>query len=101
MPAQREEHERLLLVQRLLDAIEARWRTALATGDVDHAWAFWAATAEETLLALACPDITPDTLPVGAILSLALPHLPRSRGTDGLLREVRLCSKQRRDTGGP
>ena len=40
VPAQREEHERLLLVQRLLDPMEAGWRTALATGDVDRAWAF-------------------------------------------------------------
>ena len=101
VPAQREEHERLLLVQRLLDLMEAGWRTALATGDVDRAWAFWTATAEETLLALACPDITPDTLPARATLALAPPHLPRGRGTDQLLREVRLCPKQRRDTGGP
>ena len=53
VPAEREDHERLLLVQRLLDPMEAGWRTALATGDVDRAWAFWTATAEETLLALA------------------------------------------------
>ena len=100
VPAQREEHERLLLVQRLLDPMEAVWRTALATGDVDRAWAFWIATAEETLLALACPDITPDSLPTGATLPLAPPHLPRGRSTDQLLWEVRLCPKQRRDTGG-
>ena len=80
VPAQREEHERLLLVQRLLDPMEAGWRAALATGDVDHAWAFWTTAAEETLLALACPDITPDTLPAGATLPLAPPHLPRGKG---------------------
>ena len=68
---------------------------------MDRAWAFWTTTAEETLLALACPDITPDTLPAGATLPLAPPHLPRGRGRDQLLREVRLCPKQRRDTGGP
>ena len=62
VPAQLEEHERLLLVQRLLDPMEAGWQAALATRDVDRAWAFWTTTAEETLLALACPDITPDTL---------------------------------------
>ena len=67
---------------------------------MDRTWAFWTTTAEETLLALACPDITPDTLPAGATLPLAPPHLPRGRGTDQLLREVRLCPKQRRDTGG-
>ena len=100
VPAQREEHERLLLVQRLLDPLEAGWRAALATGDVDRAWAFRTTTMEETFLALACPDITPDTLPAGATLPLAPPHLPRGRGTDQLLREVRLCPKQRRDTGG-
>ena len=101
VPAQREEQERLLLVQRLLDPMEAGWRTALAIVDVDRAWAFWTATAEEMLLAVACPDITPDTLPAGATLPLASPHLPRGRGTDELLRVVRLCPKQRRDTGGP
>ena len=101
VPAQREEHERLLLVQRLLDPMEAGWQAALATGDVDRAWAFWTTTAEEALLALACPDITPDTLPAGATLPVAPPHLPLGRGTDQLLREVRLCPKQRRDTWGP
>ena len=98
---QREDHERLLLVQRLLDPMEAGWQAALATGDVDRAWAFWTTTAEEALLALACPDITPDILPAGATLPLAPPHLPRGKGTDQLLREVRLCPKERRDTGGP
>ena len=101
VPAQREEHERLLLVQRLLDVLEAGWRAALSAGDVDRAWAFWSTTAEETLLALDCPDITPDSLPAGATLPLAPPNLPRGRGTDQLLREVLLCPKQRWDTGGP
>ena len=99
--ALREEHERLLLRQRLPDPLEAGWQAALSTGDVDGAWAFWTTAAEETLLALACPDISPDSLPAGATLPLAPPHLPRGRGTDHLLREVRLCPKQRRDTGGP
>ena len=91
--AQREEHERLLLVQRLLDPLEAWWQAALGAWDVDRAWAFWTTTAEEILLAMACPDITPDTLPAGATLLLAPRHLPRGRGTDQLLREVRLCPK--------
>ena len=69
--------------------------------DVDRARAFWTTAAEEALLTLACPDITPDTLPAGATLPLAPPHLPRGRGTDQLLQEGRLCPKQRRDTGGP
>ena len=85
VPAQREEHERLLLVQRLLDPNEVGWQAALASGDVERTWAFWTTTAEEALLALACPDITPDTLPAGATLPLAPPHLPRGRGTDQLL----------------
>ena len=38
--AVRVEHERLLLVQRLLDPLEAGWQAALSTGDVDQAWAF-------------------------------------------------------------
>ena len=80
--APREEHERFLLIQRLLDPLEAGWQAALSTGDVDQAWAFWTTAAEETLLAMACPDITPDSLPVGANLPLAPPHLPRGRGTD-------------------
>ena len=101
VPAPREEHERLLFVQRLLDALEAGWRAALSTGDVERAWAFLTTTAEETLLALACPDITTDSLPAGATLPLAPSHLPRGTGTDQLLREVRLCPKQRRDTRGP
>ena len=67
---------------------------------MDRAWTFWTTTAEETLLALACPDIILDTLPAGATPPLAPPHLPRGRGTDQLLREVRICPKQRRDTGG-
>ena len=100
VPAPREEHERLLLVQRLLDPLEAGWRAALCTGDMDRSWAFWTTTAEETILAL-CPDIIPDSLPAVATLPQAPPHLPRGRGTDQLLREVRLCPKQRRDTGGP
>ena len=99
--APREEHERLLLTQRLVDPLETSLQAALSTGDVDRAWAFWTTAAEETLLALACLDITPDSLPAGAALSLAPSHLPRGRGTDQLLREVRLCPKQRRDTGGP
>ena len=99
----REEHGHLLLVQRLLDPLEAGWREALSTGDVDLAWSFWTTPAEETLLALACPDISPDALSPGATLPLPPPppHLPRGRGTDHFLREVRLCAKQRRDTGGP
>ena len=58
VPAQREEHERLLLVRRLLDPLEAGWRAALAAGDVERTWAFWTTTAEETLLALAYRDIS-------------------------------------------
>ena len=77
--APREEHERLLLVDRLLDPLEAGWRAALSASDVDQAWAFW---TTETLLALSCPDIAPDTLPAGAALPLAPLHLPRGRGTD-------------------
>ena len=98
--APREEHERLLLVHRLVDPLEAGWRAALSTGDVDQAWAIWATAAEETLLALSYPDIAPDSLPAGAALTLAPPHLPRGRRADQLFREVRLCPKQRRDTGG-
>ena len=101
VPAPREEHERLLLVQRLLDPLQAGWRAVLSTGDVDRAWPFWTTTAEDTLLALACLDITPDSLPAGPTLPLAPSHLARGRGTDQQLREVRLCPKQRRDTGGP
>ena len=40
-PAPREEHERLLLVRHLPDPLEAGWRAALSTGDVDQDWAFW------------------------------------------------------------
>ena len=43
-PAPREEHERLPLVQRLLDPLEAGWRTAPSTRDVDRGWAFWTTT---------------------------------------------------------
>ena len=68
-----EEHERLLLTQRLLNPVEAGWQAALSTGDVDQAWAYRTTAAEETLLALACPDITPDSLPAGAALPLPPP----------------------------
>ena len=47
----REEHQRLLLVDRLLDPLEAGWQTALAAGDTDQAWTFLTTAAEETLLA--------------------------------------------------
>ena len=100
VPALCEEHERLLLVRRLLYPLKAGWRAALSTGDMDRAWAFWTTAAGQTILALACPDITPDSLPAGATLPLAPPHLPRGRGTDQMFR-VRLCPKQWRDTGGP
>ena len=73
VPAQRDEHEGLLLVQRLLNPLEAGWQAAVAAGGVDRAWAFWTTTAAETLLALACPDITPDTVPAGATLPRPLP----------------------------
>ena len=55
----------------------------------------------ETLRALACPDITEDSLLAGAALPLAPPHLPWGKGTDQLPHEVHLCPKQRQDTGGP
>ena len=58
--APREEHERLLLVHRLLDPLEAGWQAARSMGDVD--WAFPTTEAEKTLLGLACPDITLDFL---------------------------------------
>ena len=96
--APREEHERLLLMDRFLDP---GWRAALATGRIDQAEAFWTTAAEETLLALSCVDNPSDTLPAGVALPLVPPHLPRCRGTYHLLREVRPCPKQRRDTGGP
>ena len=100
--APREEHERLLLIQGLLNPLEASWQATLSTGDVDLAWALWTTAAEEeTLLALDCPDITPDSLPDGATLTSAPPHLPCGWGTDQLLREVRLCPKPHRDNGGP
>ena len=73
----------------------------MSTGDVDRAWAFWTTTVEETLLALGYPDVTPCSLPAAAELLLAPSHLPRGRGTDQLLKEVRLCPKQRRHTKGP
>ena len=102
VPAQREEHELLLLVQRLIDPLEVGWQAALAARDVDRAWAFWTTTAEETLspwpawTSLRTPSRLgpPSRCPPP-------PHLPRGRGTDQLVREVRLCPKQRRDTGGP
>ena len=90
--AQREEHERLP-VQRLLHQTAAGWQAALATEDMYRAWALWTTTAEEALLALRCPDISPDTFLAGATLPLAPPHLPRGGGTDQLLWEVRLCTK--------
>ena len=68
---------------------------------VDQAWAFWTTAAEETLLALSSPDIAPDTLPAGGALPLAPLHLPWGRGTDQLLLALRLCPRQRGDTGGP
>ena len=73
----------------------------MSTGDLEHSWAFRTTAAEETLLALSCPDIAPDTLPTEAGLTLAVPHLPRGRGAHQLLCEVPVCPKQRRDTGGP
>ena len=88
-------------MHRLLYPPEAGWRAALSTGDVDQSWAFWTKAAEVTLLPLACPDIALDSLPAGAALPLAPAHLPRGRGGDQLLREVCLCPKQRKDTGGP
>ena len=81
-PAQREVHKPLCLFQRLLNPMEAGWRAALSAGDMDRAWAFETTTAEETILALACLDITPAPLPAAARLPLPLPHLPRGRGTD-------------------
>ena len=99
--APREAHEQLVLTQRLLDPLETGRQAARSMGDVDQAWAFWTRAAGETLLALACPDITPNSLPGGAAFLLAPPHLPRGRGTDLLLREVRPYPKQRRDTRGP
>ena len=38
--APREEHERLLFVDRLLEPLEAGWRAPLATGGVDSVWAY-------------------------------------------------------------
>ena len=58
-----EEHEQLLLVERLLDPMEAGWRATLSTADVDQALAFCTTAAEEALLALSCAEVTPDTLP--------------------------------------
>ena len=37
---------------------------------------------DETLLALSCPELTPDRLPALAALPLNLPRLPRGRGAD-------------------
>ena len=99
--APREDHEWLLLTQRLLDPLEAGWQAALSTGDVDWAWALWTTAAEETLLALACRDITPDSLLARAALTLLPPHLSWCRGTDQLLREVRLCLPPGAHPGGP
>ena len=73
----------------------------LATGDIDRVWAFWTRAAEQTLLTLSCPDVTPDTPPVGAALPLAPRHLPRGKGTDRLLLEPHRCLKQRRGTEEP
>ena len=94
--APREEHEQLLLTQRLLDLLEAKWQAALSMGDVDRAWAFWTTAAAETFLALA-----PGSFPAVAAVPLAPPHRPRGRGSNQLLCEVCLCPRQRRDTGGP
>ena len=93
--APQEEQERPLLTQRLMDPLEAGWHAALSTGDADRALAFWTTAAEETFLALSCPDITPDSLPAGAALPLAPPPptFPRAG-------EPTNCPKQRRDTGG-
>ena len=92
-----DEHEHLLLMDRFLGPLEAGWRAALATGGLDHG----GGGDPPRPLQLNIIDDTPDMLPVGAVLPLAPPHLPRGRGTDRLLREVRLCLKQRWGTGVP
>ena len=86
------------LVSCLLDPLEPRWRAALDTADVDCTGGFWTWAAEETVLALSCPDPTPELVAADSPLPAAPPHLPRGRGTDRLLRTVCLCPKQRRST---
>ena len=104
--ALREEHERLLLTRRLLDPLQAGWQAALSTGDMDRAWGLWTTVAEGTLLPWPTRTspltltLTTESLPDGAMLPPPAPHLPRGRGTDQLLREVRLYAKQRRNTQG-
>ena len=102
--APREEHARLLLTQRLLEPLEAGWQAALSTGDVDRAWAFWTTAAEETLLALACPDITPDSLPAGAALPLGkvrgVMERGRGRGSGGSPLSGKIISKSWRSGKG-
>ena len=83
--APQEEHERLLLVDCLLDPTEDGWRAALSTADVDQAWAFWTPAAQATLLALFCPDIAPNTLPAGAAMPHTTPTSPAHDGDEAAL----------------
>ena len=99
--AQRDAADQDRLVSCLWDPLEPWRRAALGTADVDFVWEFWTWAAEETLLALSCPDLTPESVAADSPLPAAPSHLPRGRGTDRLLRTVRLCPKQRRSTGAP
>ena len=87
-----QDEERIPVVQGLLDPLGPRWCAELAAG----LWWTWTWVAEETLRTLSTPRFKP-----GAQLPVAPLHRKRGRGTERLLKRVRLCLRQRCTTGDP
>ena len=89
--APREPSEQKVLVDCPGDPMEGAREEELAMADVDRVWQYWTWGAEETQLALSCPDLGPAAVYPTAPLPATPHHLPRGAGTDRLLREVRSC----------
>ena len=98
--APREAHEHLLMVHRLRDPIEAGWRAALSTGDVDQAWAFWTTGAEETLQPLFARTLPRTPPPRGPPCRWPRCTCPRAQGPTSCVVRCTSAPNSTGTTGG-
>ena len=102
---ERPEEQRRNLEDCLLSPLAADWEAVLESADVDAVWAYWTWAAEEASLALSDPELQPQQVDPACPLPVAPRAAPstaqRGRGTDALVRQVRMCPRQQPVTGLP
>ena len=76
-------------------------RTCTMTSDIENIWELWTWLAEETGLALGCPDLQIGELKANNPLPFAAKKTIRGRGTKKMLKTINMAPTKTTDTGAP